>query len=93
MQIVREIGRQQSENVYYRTCYDSLKRLQDLVAQASDALCQLYQYNTNSPPHDFQSPHQVAIELQNAIRSLCLQEEKAQLALRELYTFKHGVEK
>ncbi|EKV12560.1 hypothetical protein PDIG_43130 [Penicillium digitatum PHI26] len=44
--IVRETGRQQTENSYYRTCYKLLKQLQDLVAQASDDLLCLPQYKT-----------------------------------------------
>jgi hypothetical protein len=92
-EIVREIGRQQGENVYYRACYDSLKRLQDLVAQASEDLFQVYQYNTNISSCDSQPAQLVAEELRSAINALSLQERKAQLALRELYTFKHGTRK
>lgn len=86
-EIVREIGRQQGENTYYRACYDSLKRLQDLVAQASDDLCQLCHYDTCNAPCDSWAAHQVAEELRNAIDALNLQEWKAQLALRQLYAF------
>ncbi|KAJ5135374.1 uncharacterized protein N7515_004652 [Penicillium bovifimosum] len=85
-EIVREIGRQQGENAYYRSCYESLKRLQDLVAEASDDLSQLYQHNTYKPPCDIRA-HQVADGLRRAIDALILQERKAQLALSELYTF------
>ncbi|KAJ5215270.1 uncharacterized protein N7498_001677 [Penicillium cinerascens] len=92
-EIVREIGRQQVENTYYRACYDSLKRLQDLVGQASEDLFQVYQYNKNVSSCDFQSAHLVAEELRNAIQALSVQEEKAQLALKELYTFRHGIQK
>ncbi|KAJ5642304.1 hypothetical protein N7490_006304 [Penicillium lividum] len=36
--LVRELGRQQRENAFYRICYGLLKRLQDTLGQASDDL-------------------------------------------------------
>lgn len=41
--IVRDIGQQQGENVYFRACYILLKRLQELTEQTSDDLRRLHQ--------------------------------------------------
>ncbi|KAJ5471906.1 hypothetical protein N7539_008475 [Penicillium diatomitis] len=38
VEIVRQIGRQQGGNAYYRACYGLLKHLQELVEQASDEM-------------------------------------------------------
>lgn len=78
--IVREIGRQQTENLYYRTCYGFLKQLQDLVAQASDDLLCLQQYETLDPSSDFLPIHHIAIELRSSVEKLSKQEEKAHIA-------------
>ena len=40
--IVRQVGRQQGENAYYRACYALLKRLQELTSQASNDLLRLH---------------------------------------------------
>ncbi|CRL30218.1 unnamed protein product [Penicillium camemberti] len=69
-EIVREIGRQQTDNSYYRTCYGLLKQLQDLVAQSSDDLRCLQQYETLFPSNDFLPIHHIATELQNSVAKL-----------------------
>ncbi|KAJ5465963.1 hypothetical protein N7530_009750 [Penicillium desertorum] len=89
--IVREIGRQQGENSYYRACYDYLKQLQDSVSQAFDDLCQFYQEATFNPSCDSWPAHQVAERLRWSVYKLGEQETKAQLALVELYSLKNGV--
>lgn len=45
-EIVRHIGRQRGENVYYSACYALFKRLQALIEQSSDDLHRLYQLGT-----------------------------------------------
>jgi hypothetical protein len=42
-QIVRDIGRQQAHNAYYRKCYSLLKHLQECVDRTSDDLLRLHQ--------------------------------------------------
>jgi nitrate/nitrite-specific signal transduction histidine kinase len=89
-EIVREIGRQQGENAYYRACYYYLKQLQDSVSQASDDLCQFYQETTFNPSCDIWLAHQVAENLRWSVYILAEQERKAQLALMELYNLENG---
>lgn len=48
--IVRQIGRQQGENAYYRACYGLLKRLQELVEQTSDEMLRCQQMQTLNQP-------------------------------------------
>ncbi|KAJ5471977.1 hypothetical protein N7539_008546 [Penicillium diatomitis] len=38
VEIVRQVGRQQGENAYYRSRYGLLKRLQELIEEASEEL-------------------------------------------------------
>ncbi|KAJ5704396.1 hypothetical protein N7536_000085 [Penicillium majusculum] len=90
-EIVREIGRQQGKNAYYRACYHYLKQLQDSVAHASDGLCQLYQEAIFNPSCDSWPAHQVAEKLRWSIFALAEQERKAHFALMELYTLENGV--
>lgn len=90
-EIVREIGRQQSENAYYRACYDYLKQLQDSVAQNSDALYQLYQEGIFNPSCDSWPAHEVAERLRWSIYTLAEQERKAHRGLMELYAFENRV--
>lgn len=47
--VVREIGRQQGRNAYYRECYLLLKQLQDSVTWASNNLLQLYHGSYDQP--------------------------------------------
>ncbi|KGO75102.1 hypothetical protein PITC_058540 [Penicillium italicum] len=83
-EIVREIGRQQTDNSYYRTCYGLLKQLQDLVAQSSDDLRCLQQYETLFPSNDFLPIHHIAAELQNSVAKLLEQEKKSHSAWQKL---------
>ncbi|KAJ5454975.1 hypothetical protein N7530_012744 [Penicillium desertorum] len=78
--IVREIGRQQAENSYYRTCYGLLKQLQDSVTQASDDLLCLQQHEALWPSNGFLPIHHISTELRNSVESLSNQEKKAHLA-------------
>jgi hypothetical protein len=83
-EIVREIGRQQTDNSYYRTCYGLLKQLQDLVAQSSDDLRCLQQYETLFPSNDFLPIHHIATELQNSVAKLSEQEKRSHSAWENL---------
>jgi hypothetical protein len=50
VEIVRQIGRQQGENAYYRACYSLLKHLQELVKQALDEILRCQQIQTPDQP-------------------------------------------
>jgi hypothetical protein len=50
VEIVRQIGRQQGQNAYYRTCYTLLKKTQDLILQTSNELLNLYHSNAFEEP-------------------------------------------
>ncbi|KAJ5291408.1 hypothetical protein N7478_000659 [Penicillium angulare] len=83
--IVRDIGRQQGENVYYRTCYRLLKYLQDSVVRAVEDLERI----TAPPlscPEDFVAAQEVASSLRKLAQSLILQEQAALSALADLYS-------
>lgn len=84
-EIVREIGRQQGANVFYRTCYDSLKRLQDVVAQAYDDLRHIPQHDIHDASSGWISARVIAEELQSSIDRLIDREYDAYLSFEELY--------
>lgn len=82
--IVRQIGRQQGENVYFRTCYALFKHLQDKAEQASQDLLHLHQSGGfGSSDDEFYPVYQVAQELQASVHELTDQALKAQLACEE----------
>lgn len=82
--IVRQIGRQQGENVYFRTCYALFKHLQDKAEQASEDLLHLHQSGAFGFSDDeFYLVYQVAQELQISVHDLADQALKAQLACEE----------
>lgn len=89
-EIVREIGRQQSENAYYRTCFHLLKRLQDLTERSAGKLSHLYQLNNETGRYTsscvLYTSQQVAGEMQTEVDTLKQYEEKARLELAELYS-------
>ncbi|KAJ5291450.1 hypothetical protein N7478_000701 [Penicillium angulare] len=83
--IVRDIGRQQGENVYYRTCYRLLKYLQDAVTRAVGDL----EHITAPPPNchvGFVGAQEVADSLRKLAQGLILQEQAALSALADLYS-------
>ena len=82
--IVRQIGRQQGENAYCRSCYVLLKQLQDAVGQAAEDLLRLHQSGAFLSFDDFHPVSQIADDLRNSIHDLVCQERKAQLAWEEL---------
>ena len=71
--IVREIGRQQGENVYYRTCYHLLKHLQDLVDQVTDELLRLH-ISRAEQAQEFAKAREIANGLRSRVRGLVKQE-------------------
>ncbi|CAI7613731.1 unnamed protein product [Penicillium viridicatum] len=82
--IVRQIGRQQGENVYFRTCYALFKHLQDKAEQASEDLLHLHQSGAfGFSDEEFYLVYQVAQELQVSVHDLADQALKAQLACEE----------
>ncbi|KAI2739616.1 hypothetical protein N7455_006067 [Penicillium solitum] len=83
--IVRQIARQQGENVYFRTCYALFKHLQDKAEQASQDLLHLHLYGAfGSSDDEFYPAYQVAQELQVSVHELANQALKAQLACEEI---------
>ena len=90
--IVRQIGHQQGENTYYRTCYNLLKQLQDKVAQASEDLLRLQQSETLSPDHDFHPVCQVAEQLRTSVNTIISQAREAHLAWEEFYPPAHKLQ-
>lgn len=84
-EIVRHIGRQQGENVYYRACYALFKRLQELIEQSSDDLHRLYQSGTiSSSEDDFYPVYEVLQDLRASILELIDQACNTQSACEEL---------
>jgi hypothetical protein len=78
-QIVRDIGRQQGQNAYYRTCYALLKRLQECIDQSSNDLLRLYQSGTLGSPNEEAEPINLVMdELRNSVHSLVGQAQNAQ---------------
>ncbi|KAJ5365252.1 hypothetical protein N7517_008138 [Penicillium concentricum] len=82
--IVRQIGRQQGENAYFRACYALFKHLQDKAREASEDLLRLHQSGTfGSSDDEFYAAYQVAQELRISVHDLVDQACKAQLACEE----------
>ncbi|CAG8175915.1 unnamed protein product [Penicillium salamii] len=82
--IVRQIGRQQGENVYFRACYALVKHLQDKTEQASEELIRLHQSGAfGSSDDEFYPVYRIAQELQASVHNLADQARKAQSACEE----------
>lgn len=78
-QIVRDIGRQQGQNAYYRTCYALLKRLQECIDQTSKDLLRLYQSGTlGSSIEEVEPINLIMDELRNSVHGMIDQAQKAQ---------------
>ena len=74
VEIVRQIGRQQGQNAYYRTCYTLLYTSQDLIFEASNKLLDLYYSNKFEEP---ESVSTIADDLRNDIHALIAREHRA----------------
>ncbi|OQD77355.1 hypothetical protein PENANT_c111G07522 [Penicillium antarcticum] len=89
VEIVRQIGRQQGENIYFRACYALFKHLQDKSEQASEDLIRLHQSGACGLLDDeFYPVYQVAQELQASVHNLANQARKAQSACEEFCELK-----
>lgn len=84
--IVKDIGRQQAENTYYRVCYNLFKQLQELVDQVSNELFRLYTYEPSSPVRYSIEVHQIAEDLRNSVDRLQEHDKRAQTDLDGLIT-------
>ena len=74
VEIVRQIGRQQGENAYYRTCYSLLYASQDLILEASNKLLDLYYSNEFE---EAECVSTIADDLRNDIHALIARERRA----------------
>lgn len=82
--IVRQIGQQQGENLYLRTCYTLFKHLQDNAGEAREDLLRLHQSGASVSSDDAFSPiYQVAHELRISVDALVCQARQAQSACEE----------
>jgi hypothetical protein len=80
IQIVRQIGRQQAQNAYYRDCYALFKLLQDLTDHTSNELQMLYKSGAKRSNN---SVHQVLLNFQNTICDLVERACEAQTECEE----------
>ncbi|KAI2736052.1 hypothetical protein DTO013E5_10135 [Penicillium roqueforti] len=84
-EVVRHIGRQQAENVCYRTCYALLKQLQDLVGHLSEDLIRLHQADRfSSGDDDLYAVYQVAERMRGSVRDLLAQAHNARTAYEDI---------
>ncbi len=84
-QIVRDIGRQQAQNAYYRECYALLKCLQECVDQTSNDLLRLYQSGSLGSLNDEIRPvNSIMDELRDTVRELIEKARNAQASC-EMY--------
>lgn len=82
VEIVRQIGRQQGQNAYYRTCYTLLKKSQDLILETSKELLGLYHSNAFEEP---ESVSMIADDLRNDIHALIARERRARSQWDEFF--------
>ena len=75
--IVREIGRQQGRDAYYRTCYLLLNQLQDSVLCASNGLLRHFYSNDSIMAQDFEPVAEISAHLPNAVHDLQSKARKA----------------
>ena len=82
LELVSQIGRQQGQNTYYRTCYFFLKDLQDLILHILRRLDNLLrgQYAT-SPGAD--TAIAIVTDLRRSVDSLRMRKYKSSLSWKE----------
>lgn len=78
--IVRRMGQQQAENMYYRECYALLKHLQDDTQQTVNKLKELY----DSHHHPLSNVQETLADLRNTICGLVRNACQAQLECEDL---------
>ncbi|KAJ5672856.1 hypothetical protein N7507_001983 [Penicillium longicatenatum] len=83
--IVREIGRQQAENLFYRKCYGILKHLQDVVSHIADDLIQIHERSLHGDAGDLRHACQVVEELRMYLNEIYDRENNALIALTSFY--------
>lgn len=84
VEIVRQIGRQQGENAYYRACYGLLKRLQELTEQASEEMLRRQQTATlDLSSKSFGDAYKILHDLQESTLDVIDQACDAQAACEE----------
>ncbi|KAI2787000.1 hypothetical protein POX_f07353 [Penicillium oxalicum] len=90
VEVVRQIGRQQGENAYYRACYGLLKRLQELIEQASEELLRHQQSGLQgSPSQSSDHAYKILRELQESTFDLVDQACDAQSSCEEFCPIDH----
>ncbi len=82
VEIVRQMGRQQGQNAYYRTCYALLKKSQDLILETSNELLDLYHSNAFEEP---ESVSTIADDLRNDIHALVARERRTRSQWDEFF--------
>lgn len=88
--IVRQIGRQQSENLYYRACYGLLKRLQELIDHAAEELLRNQQSDPpDSPSRSSDHAYGILRELQGSMFDLVDQACGSQSSCEEFCPIDH----
>ena len=79
-EIVRRMGRQQTENIYYRECYALFKYLQDATQQTVNNLKELY----DGYHHSSSNVHERLADLRNIVCVLVRDACQAQLECEDL---------
>jgi hypothetical protein len=80
-ELVRKMGQQQTENMYYRECYALLKHLQDSTQQTVNNLKELYDSHRHRPLSNVQ---ETLADLRNTICGLVQNACQAQLECEDL---------
>jgi septation ring formation regulator EzrA len=80
-ELVRKMGQQQTENMYYRECYALLKHLQDSTQQTVNNLKELYDSHRHRPLSNVQ---ETLADLRNTVRVLVRNACQAQVECEDL---------
>lgn len=79
-EIVRRMGQQQTENIYYRECYALCKHLQDATQKTVNNLKELY----GGYHHSLSNVHESLADLRNTVCVLARNACQAQLQCEDL---------
>lgn len=82
--IVRKIGQQQNLNVYYRICYTLLKRLQELLCEATEEILRIYRSGHALAGHE--ALYEITNEIRNSISQLYDQAVNAKSNMDNFYS-------
>lgn len=83
--IVREIGRQQGKNAYYRICYNLFKQLQEIVAHSSEKLILLNYEKTPLSPEKRHAVCHIVEHLRLSVKKLIDHKHRAHSDLEDLF--------